>query len=111
MIGRYGPPIFQILRGIEGAYNVALMKAVPNEEFISREFLYYYLQSPLIQMFVDADSERTAGQAGVNKKKLAQYPIYLPPLAEQAETVRQVEAALGSIEEIENGLALSLIHI
>ena len=105
MIGRYGPPIFQILRGIEGAYNVALMKAVPNEEFISREFLYYYLQSPLIQMFVDADSERTAGQAGVNKKKLAQYPIYLPPLAEQAETVRQVEAALGSIEEIENGLA------
>lgn len=27
MIGRYGPPIFQILEGIEGAYNVALMKA------------------------------------------------------------------------------------
>ncbi|MFA0125921.1 hypothetical protein AB4400_31645, partial [Vibrio sp. 10N.261.48.A2] len=25
MIGRYGPPIFQILRGIEGAYNVALI--------------------------------------------------------------------------------------
>lgn len=24
MIGRYGPPIFQILRGIEGAYNVAV---------------------------------------------------------------------------------------
>ena len=23
MIGRYGPPIFQILRGIKGAYNVA----------------------------------------------------------------------------------------
>lgn len=27
MIGRYGPPLFQILRGIEGAYNVAIMKA------------------------------------------------------------------------------------
>jgi type I restriction enzyme S subunit len=26
MIGRYGPPIFGIFRGIEGAYNVALMK-------------------------------------------------------------------------------------
>jgi type I restriction enzyme S subunit len=30
MIGRYGPPLFQILRGIDGAYNVALMKAVPD---------------------------------------------------------------------------------
>src|SRR5688572_27584092 len=28
MIGRYGPPVFQILRGLSGAYNVALMKAV-----------------------------------------------------------------------------------
>ncbi|MDB4755590.1 hypothetical protein OAG19_02945, partial [Akkermansiaceae bacterium] len=26
MIGRYGPPIFGIFRGLEGAYNVALMK-------------------------------------------------------------------------------------
>ena len=31
MIGRYGPPIFQILKGIEGAYNVALMKEKPKK--------------------------------------------------------------------------------
>ena len=31
MIGRYGPPIFQILRGINGAYNVALIKAIPQK--------------------------------------------------------------------------------
>ena len=29
MIGRYGPPVFQILRGLSGAYNVALIKAIP----------------------------------------------------------------------------------
>lgn len=37
MIGRYGPPIFQILQGLEGSFNVALMKATPkrgNREFI-----------------------------------------------------------------------------
>lgn len=39
MIGRYGPPIFQILRGIEGAYNVALIKATPNY-CIDREYLF-----------------------------------------------------------------------
>ena len=26
MIGRYGPPLFQILRGLEGAYNVSRSK-------------------------------------------------------------------------------------
>lgn len=28
IIGRYGPPLFQIFRGLEGAYNVALLKAI-----------------------------------------------------------------------------------
>ncbi len=37
MIGRYGPPVFQILRGIEGAYNVALIKTTPTPR-IDREF-------------------------------------------------------------------------
>ena len=31
MIGRYGPPIFQICRGLKGAYNVALLKAKPKK--------------------------------------------------------------------------------
>jgi len=39
MIGRYGPPIFQILRGIKGAYNVALMKAIPDEKRLLKDYL------------------------------------------------------------------------
>ena len=38
MIARYGPPVFQILRGMEGAYNVALMKAIPNEDLILKDY-------------------------------------------------------------------------
>jgi type I restriction enzyme, S subunit len=41
MIGRYGPPIFQICRGLKGAYNVALMKAQPKKG-VDSEFLYYF---------------------------------------------------------------------
>jgi type I restriction enzyme, S subunit len=37
MIGRYGPPVFQILRGLSGTYNVALMKASPKGAALSRE--------------------------------------------------------------------------
>jgi type I restriction enzyme S subunit len=67
MIGRYGPPIFQILRGLEGAYNVALMKAVPDEKKISHDFLYWFLKSPILLSYVEMDSKRTAGQDGVNR--------------------------------------------
>jgi type I restriction enzyme S subunit len=38
---RYGPPIFQILRGIEGAYNVALMKAIPKENITNDFFIIF----------------------------------------------------------------------
>ncbi|MFC1836565.1 restriction endonuclease subunit S, partial [Thermodesulfobacteriota bacterium] len=87
MIGRYGPPLFQILRGLEGAYNVALMKAVPDEMQISRDFLFYFLKSPKIQHHVISLSARAAGQSGFNKKTLEPYPIPVPPHPEQQRIV------------------------
>lgn len=87
MIGRYGPPVFQILRGIKGAYNVALMKAVPNEEKISKDYLFYFLQNSKIQNYIISISQRSAGQSGVNKKALEMYEIVVPPLDIQQKTV------------------------
>lgn len=102
MIGRYGPPIFQILRGLAGAYNVALMKAVPNEARIEAEFLYYYLQHPQLRLFVEAGSQRTAGQDGVRKEELYSYPIFLPPKEEQTLIVQRIESMLHRHEEIKS---------
>ena len=87
MIGRYGPPVFQILKGIKGAYNVALMKAIPNESMVNREFLYYFLQSSSIQRYIISISQRSAGQSGVNKKALDAYNITLPPLEVQHKLI------------------------
>lgn len=99
MIGRYGPPIFQILRGIEGAYNVALMKAEPTEA-VAQEFLYWYLHHPVLFKYVEIDSKRTAGQDGVNKAHLERWPILLPPLEEQHEIVRRIESAFAKIDRL-----------
>src|SRR5688572_8969805 len=44
MIGRYGPPLFQILKGLKGAYNVALMKAIPNESIVSKDYMFLFLK-------------------------------------------------------------------
>jgi type I restriction enzyme, S subunit len=100
MIGRYGPPIFQILRGIEGAYNVALMKAMPVPSLIEREFLYWYLQHPSLRSYVEFEAERTAGQDGVNKRHLLQWPVLLPPLQEQSEIVKKIEIAFAWVSRI-----------
>lgn len=78
MIGRYGPPVFQIFRGLSGTYNVALMKAKPRLHLTS-DFVFYLLQEPKLHSFVVANSERTAGQSGVNLDLLEKYPAYAPP--------------------------------
>lgn len=79
MIGRYGPPVFQILRGLEGAYNVALMKAEPKAE-LDNDFLFYLLAVESIQQLVIANSQRSAGQTGVNLEFLNNLVIGVPPL-------------------------------
>ena len=91
MIGRYGPPLFQILRGIEGAYNVALMKAVPDEAKLSRDFLFYFLKHSAILQYVIYHSSRAAGQIGVTKETLEPYPIALPSLAVQKTVVKNIQ--------------------
>lgn len=105
MIGRYGPPIFQILRGLAGAYNVALMKAVPLVGVLQNEYMYRYLQNYKILNFVEAGSDRTAGQSGVNKAFLEKYPIFLPPLAEQTEIVRRIEQLFAFADQLEAKVA------
>lgn len=92
MIGRYGPPIFQILKGIEGAYNVALMKATPKRG--NKEFIRYFLKQDCLFTYLDKLSQRTAGQSGIEMPALKAYPFPYPPveLQEQfADFVKQVD--------------------
>ena len=111
MIGRYGPPIFQILRGLEGAYNVALMKAEPKDDQINNEYLYYYLQNYKLYNYIESASDRTAGQSGVNKKHLEGYPILLPSLDEQLEIVSRVKALLEHADQIEKSVATAKAQV
>ena len=91
MIARYGPPVFQILRGLEGSYNVALMKA-ENTERTTRDFIFHLLQIPEIHDVVVANSERTAGQSGTNLPLLKNLEVPIPPVEAQAEIVRKLNA-------------------
>lgn len=103
MIGRYGPPLFQILRGLDGAYNVALMKAVPDELKLSRDYLFYFLKHSDILQYVIYHSERAAGQIGVTKETLEPYPIFLPSLKAQKDvvaTIMELESETRRLESL-----------
>ena len=101
MIGRYGPPLFQILRGLEGAYNVALMKAIPNEEFVSKDFLFYFLKNRNILKYIINSSSRTTGQTGLNKVTIEPYPIAFPTLEKQAIIVAQLQELKAETQRLE----------
>ena len=105
MIGRYGPPIFQILRGLEGAYNVALMKAQPKDSRLDLDYLYRWLQQDVLLRYIESGSDRTAGQDGIRKELVESYPFLLPPLPEQKEIVRRVEDLFAFADRIEARLA------
>jgi type I restriction enzyme S subunit len=102
MIGRYGPPIFQILRGYKGAYNVALIKAIP-QGIINKTLGWYLLkQEPLFQ-FVEKLSQRSSGQTGVDLAQLKNYQIPLPPLPEQtaiATALSDMDSYIQSLEAL-----------
>ena len=83
MIGRYGPPIFQILKGIEGSFNVALMKATP--KMGNKEFIRHFLMQECLLHYLEGLSKRTAGQDGIQMDKLKAYPFPYPPLDLQNE--------------------------
>lgn len=78
MIARYGASVGRILSGLEGAYNVALVKVVPKESCY-REYLRYYLKSEDFQNRLISMSDRSA-QAGFNKEDLASFIV---PIAEK----------------------------
>ena len=99
MIGRYGPPIFGIFDGIEGAYNVALMKAIPNEQKLNKEYFRWFLKSDDLTKFVEKTSKRAAGQDGVRKERLYTYPVPIPPIEEQKQIAVILNKAFTAIDQ------------
>jgi type I restriction enzyme S subunit len=91
MIGRYGASIGKILTGIEGAYNVALVKTILSNE-LDKRYFFHYLKAPYFQNFIQNAGSRAA-QAGFNKEELKELQIPLPPLATQKRIAEILDAA------------------
>jgi type I restriction enzyme, S subunit len=84
--------------------NRALAVIKPDRTKVNSQFLMYYFLSPAL---VTEFEERSIGSAQVriNLGDLRQFIINLPPLAEQTEIVRRVEALFALADRIEARLA------
>ncbi len=86
LIARYGASIGKILTGLAGAYNVAIMKTIPNVNKLRKKYLYYYLKSSYFQNSILNVGSRAA-QAGFNKEDLSKLVIKCPELTKQDEII------------------------
>lgn len=92
LIGRYGASIGKILSGLSGAYNVAIIKTIPDESKLNKRYLFYVLNSISFQKFILNIGDRAA-QAGFNKSDLERFQMPLPPLPEQKRIAEILDKA------------------
>lgn len=100
LIGRYGASLGKILSGIAGAYNVAIMRTIPNETLLSKGYLKYYLMSSIFQSFLLNIGGRAA-QAGFNKEDLKCLNIPLTTLDEQSQIVSHLDKLSSNVKQME----------
>lgn len=96
LIGRYGASVGKILTGKVGAYNVALMKTIPNLEILDQSWFYYFLISDEFQTPLLNVADRSA-QAGFSKEDIYNFSIPTPPLPEQQRIVAILDEAFAGI--------------
>ena len=91
LIGRYGASVGKILTGKSGAYNVAIIKTIPNSRVISRSWFYNYLISSLFQSNLSKVASRSA-QAGFSNDDIYNFPVPVPSLPDQAILTAKIQA-------------------
>ncbi len=97
LIARYGASIGKILTGLAGAYNVAIMKTIPDTEKLNKKYLYYFLKSSVFQKALLNVGNRAA-QAGFNKNDLKDLLIPNISKEKQKEIVGILDAICLIIE-------------
>lgn len=105
LIARYGASIGKILTGLAGAYNVAIMRTIPDETILKKRYLYYYLKSSYFQNNILNVGSRAA-QAGFNKEDLSKLSIHCPKIEEQDDIADILEKVEKIIAERERELKL-----
>ena len=97
LIGRYGASVGRVCVGLEGAFNVALVKVIPKVE-LNLRFAEYYFRSPLFQGPLLLVSHRSA-QSGFNVEGIKDFIFPCPSTNRQQEIVALLDSAFEKIDK------------
>lgn len=100
LIGRYGASVGKILTGLDGAYNVAIIKSIPFEDIISKEFIRRYFESSSFQKLLFKVCDTRTAQAGFSKDDIKDALVPIPSIEEQKRIVERLDAAFAHIDEL-----------
>ena len=103
LIARYGASVGKILTGLSGAYNVAIMKIIPDTTRLNKRYLKYFLESRSFQDFIKNVGSRAA-QAGFNKSDLSSIFIEERNMNEQNKIINILDKLTSLIELKKNQL-------
>ena len=100
LIGRYGASVGKILTGLEGAYNVAIIKSIPDETRIIKSYIRRFFEAPNFQSLLFKVCTQRAAQAGFSKEDIVDTEFSLPPLEEQHRIVSILDASFEKIDAL-----------
>lgn len=102
LLGRYGASVGKVLTNKAGAYNVAVIKSIPQVTIINKGYLFYYFNTFDFQSRLKKTASRSA-QDGFSKEDIYDFPVLIPPLPEQQRIVSIIGKAFEAIDKaIEN---------
>ena len=92
-------------------YPDKLMRVRFDHEFLMPEYVEVFFQVPAVHERVIAKSKSSAGQNGVSGSDIKAQAVALPPLAEQQEIVRRVEALFKTADALEARYRTAKAHV
>ncbi len=98
LLGRYGASVGKVLVNKAGAYNVAVMKTIPNETILFKRYLFFYLNTDDFQTRLLNTASRSA-QDGFSKDDIFDFPILISPLHEQQRIVSILDECFAGIDK------------
>lgn len=92
-------------------HGINLLRLRVNNSVIHYKFFNYYCNLFRLQGGFAAQAQHAVNQASLNQKKIKSFPIPLPPLPEQQEIVRRVDALFAHAEQVEQQMAVAMAQV
>lgn len=91
------------ITSIETAGNQAICGLIPDEEVISNEYLYYWLEN-IREYLANKGRGATASRQNLNRGLVLDTEIPVPPLEEQEKIIQSIENQLGTAENLSKSI-------